>query len=547
MAWSETQPMFLQELKHDIATDEYWKQQLQDCELGNNQNPHISSKDQLLFWKGRLVIPQQSPLISKILEAYHCSPIGGHSGIARTISRVKAEFYWPKMKEQIHKFVQHCSICQQAKYAAVQPAGLLQPLPIPSQIWEDISMDFITGLPVSKGFTVILVIVDRLSKYAHFQPLKADYTSTQVADLFCNTVVGLHGMPKSIVSDRDKTFTSKFWQQLFKLQGTTLAMSTAYHPQSDGQTEAVNKALELYLRCFTSQSPKNWVNFLPWAEYWYNTSFHHSIGMTPFKVVYGRDPPGLLRYQPSPSDNPSVKDSLLARDALLNKLKENLFRAQQYMKHQADKKRIEKHFQIGDKVWVKLKPYRQHSVQLRQNQKLSMRYFGPFTILAKIGSVAYKLLLPVNAKIHPIFHVSQLKEFKGDDTATTIPLPLLIDEEGIMLQPLQVLNRRTILKGEQLIPQVLVQWSGQEVSEATWENAEDMSHLYPNFNLEVKVIFNGGSIVMDPEENIPLQAENDELVIEEGHVAAFPENALLRRSICTKRTNTRLRDFVQGK
>nr|KYP65393.1 hypothetical protein KK1_011626 [Cajanus cajan] len=269
--------------------------------------------------------------------------------------------------------------------------------------------------------------------------------------------------------------------------------------------------------------------------------------MTPFKVVYGRDPPGLLRYQPSPSDNQSVKDSLLARDALLNKLKENLFRAQQYMKHQADKKRIEKHFQIGDKVWVKLKPYRQHSVQLRQNQKLSMRYFGPFTILAKIGSVAYKLLLPVNAKIHPIFHVSQLKEFKGDDTATTIPFPLLIDEEGIMLQPLQVLNRRTILKGEQLIPQVLVQWSGQEVSEATWENAEDMSHLYPNFNLEDKVIFNGGSIVMGPEENIPLQAENDKLVIEEGHVAAFPENALLRRSTRTKMTNTRLGDFVQGK
>lgn len=150
-------------------------------------------------------------------------------------------------------------------------------------------MDFITGLPSSNGFIVILVVIDRLSKYGHFSPLKTDYSSKSVAKDFVKTVVKLHGIPKTIVSDRDKVFLSHFWQQLFKLIGTSLHMSTAYHPHSDSQSEYLNKCLEMYLRCFTYDSPKDWARLLPWAEYWYNTSYHHSCGMTPFKIVYVRD------------------------------------------------------------------------------------------------------------------------------------------------------------------------------------------------------------------------------------------------------------------
>jgi len=221
------------------------------------------------------------------------------------------------MHHGIKLFVQQCLICQQAKMATTLPAGLLQPLPIPDQIWEELAMDFITGLPISYGFTVIYVVVDRLSKAAHFMPLKQDFTSKLVAEIFFKNVVKLHGLPKSIVSDRDKVFTSQFWKFLWQFSGTTLKMSSTYHPQSDGQSEILNKFLELYLRCFTFDAPREWSKMLAWAEYWYNTTYHTSTGMTPFRVVYGREPPKILKYVPQDNDPLSVQEQLISRDAIL--------------------------------------------------------------------------------------------------------------------------------------------------------------------------------------------------------------------------------------
>jgi len=258
-----------------------------------NHKHGFSWQQGILLHKGRLVLSASSPLIPLILEEFHASPTGGHSGFLRTYKRVVGNLYWVGMKKRVQEFVKQCDICQRQKYAATSPVGLLQPLPIPDCVWEDISLDFITGLPKSKGFDVVFVVVDRLSKYEHFIPLKHPYTARKVAEIFAKEIVRLHGIPNSIVSDRDPLFMSLFWQELFRIQGIVLKMISSYHPETDGQIEVVNRCLETYLRCFVLEQPKYWVDWIPWVELWYNTTFHVTTGKTPFEVVYGRH---LLRW-----------------------------------------------------------------------------------------------------------------------------------------------------------------------------------------------------------------------------------------------------------
>ncbi|CAJ2644149.1 unnamed protein product [Trifolium pratense] len=211
---------------------------------------HYEILDGLLFVKGKLFVPANSPFKQALLEEFHSSPVGGHSGIHRTFGRLQENVFWHGMRKDVTEFVRACGVCQQTKPATHSPYGLLQPLPIPERVWEDISLDFIVGLPSYQTHSVILVVVDRLSKAAHFGTLPTQFTAVRVAELFASMVCKLHGMPRSIVSDRDAIFLSQFWKELFRLSETKLRMSSAYHPQSDGQTEIVSKVLQQYLRCF---------------------------------------------------------------------------------------------------------------------------------------------------------------------------------------------------------------------------------------------------------------------------------------------------------
>lgn len=284
-----------EELRQLAQTDPYLLR-IGKAATANPGKPY-AWKDGLLCYNNRIVIPPTSHLVKQLLYEHHKKTMGGHSGILRTFKRLSRQFYWPSMHRVVLEYVSSCDTCQRAKTQTMSPARLLQPLPVPDQVWEDISLDFVDGLPRSNGHSSILVVVDRPSKGAHIFPLTHPYTASQVAKHFVDMVVRLHGIPRSIVSDRDAIFLSNFWSELWKLSGTKLRRSTAYHPQSDGQTEVVNRCIEQYLRCFVQSRPKQWSVFLPWAECWCNTTFHVSTGMSPFEALYGHKPPLMPRYE----------------------------------------------------------------------------------------------------------------------------------------------------------------------------------------------------------------------------------------------------------
>jgi hypothetical protein len=218
-----------------------------------------------------------------ILLSLHDSGVGGHSGILGTYQRIKSLFSWPKMKEDIMKYVRQCSVCQQAKAEHIRIPGLLNPLPIPTEAWNTINLDFVEGLPKSGSYNCILVVIDKYTKYGHFLPLSHPYSALTVAQKFVDNIYRLHGLPSVIISDRDPVFTSKLWQELFRLSDTKMNMSSAHHPQTDGQTERLNQCLETYLRCMSSACPTKWCKWLSLAEYWYNTTFHSALNKSHLK------------------------------------------------------------------------------------------------------------------------------------------------------------------------------------------------------------------------------------------------------------------------
>ena len=471
---------WLEQLRTSYAIDPKLQQIIKNLEQGSLASQNYKQRDGLLFYKGRLYIPASKELREQILYLLHSSPQGGHSGFHKTLHRAKSEFYWEGMRKEVRRFIKECDICQQNKSENIHPAGLLQPLPIPTKVWTDISLDFIEGLPNSESYSVIMVVVDRLSKYAHFIPISHPYTASKIAQVFLANIFKLHGLPNSIVTDRDPTFTSTFWKELFKLQGTTLKFSSAYHPQTDGQTEIVNKMVEQYLRCFSGDKPKGWVKWLPLAEWWYNTNIHASTKLSPFESVYGYPPPKLIPYTPGTTQLQEVENTLKTRDEIIRILRTNLQLAQDRMKKFADIKRTARSFNIGDLVYLRLQPYKQQSVVQRRNLKLSPRFYGPYRVLEKIGTVAYRLELPPEAKIHPVFHVSCLKEKLGERHQLVVTLPPA-DKDGVIRpEPEEILHRRLKKKKNHAVTEVLVKWKGLGEDEASWVEYSTLVNEFPD-------------------------------------------------------------------
>ena len=439
--------------------------------------------------RGRIWLPSDCTFIKALLTKFHQTPTGGHMGFRKTLNRIAENFTWQTMSNDIHKFVAQSVDCQLVKYEPAKPRGLLCPLPVPGQPWEDLSMDFIVGLPTYRGNTCILVIIDRYSKGLHLGMLPSCHTAQTVAQLFMELVGKLHDMPRSIISDRDPLFIRKFWQALFRLSGTKLRMSFAYHPQTDGQTEVANRIIEQYLRAFVHRKPNSWGRFLLWVEWSYNTSTHSSTGMTPFEVTFGQKPPTLPQCVSGTTTLDTVDDLLSQREAVFTLLRQKLLKAQTWMKAIANGHRRDHEFQIGEWVLVRLRPYRQTTASGAVHSKLARRFYGPFQVTEKMGPVAYKLALPEHSRIHPVFHCSNLKPFWGSaplDVAAELPQSV-VDNQPVST-PLAILAHKTIPSKSGPKHLVLVKWKGLDLDKTSWE---EWTVLQAMHHLEDKVVFEG--------------------------------------------------------
>lgn len=309
-----------------------------------------------------------------------------------------------------------------------------------------------------------------------------------MARVFFAEIVCLHGVPSSIVSDRDPVFTSSFWCELFKLAGVKLQMTSAFHPQSDGQSEATNKIIAMYLRCLTGDRPRNWLEWLPWAEFCYNT-FTSSPSRHP---LFSRCMVGPLpRFVPGEARLPAVDKALKARDEFLVEVRDRLEQAQQHYKAVYDRHHRPLQFVPGQWVWLRLLHRPVASLQLKGRGKLGPKYFGPFRVLERIGDVAYRLELPASARIHDVFHVGLLKTFHGAPPSEPPPLPLL-QHGRVVVAPEAVLKGR-LARGRRV---VLVRWCNATPAEASWEDLDEFRAQFPEFQVEDDLFLQGGRDVM---------------------------------------------------
>jgi transposase InsO family protein len=351
-------------LKEMYQDDADFKDAYAACEnpVANNRSQWLDYmlQEGLLFKNNKLCIPKCS-MRENLIKEKHSGGLSGHFGQDKTFSQVNDFYFWPGMQNQVKKFVEKCRICQHAKGRS-QNTGLYQPLPIPSRPWDAVSMDFVLGFPrTQRGNDSIYVVVDRFSKMAHFIACTKTSDATNIANMFFREVVRLHGLPKSIVSDRDTRFVGHFWRTLWKNLGTNLSFSSTYHPQTDGKTEVVNKSLGNILRSFVNENPKQWDHMLAQAEFSYNDSPNRSTGMSPFQILYGMHPRGVYELRNlGKQELRSVdgEDFAVSMQELQEKVKQKLQERNHQYKQREDMRRRPVDFEVGELVMAYLRKER---------------------------------------------------------------------------------------------------------------------------------------------------------------------------------------------
>jgi hypothetical protein len=451
----------------------------------------------------RVYIPNDDDIKKRLLSECHNIPLAAHCGISKMYERLKRRWYWPKMKRDVEVYCNSCLQCQQNKISTQQPMGLLQPLPIPERRWQQVTMDLIVKLPkTKKGNDSIAVFVDKLTKMVHYVATIEQINAPRLAKLFMDNVVRLHGIPDSIVSDRDPRMTSRFWKELWKLLGTKLKMSTAHHPQTDGQTERQNRVLEEALRAYVTPMHNDWDEHLAALEFAHNSSIATSTGKTPFELNYGETPKLPIERLIVNTRVASVESILQCIKNDVEQARINLQVAQERQQRYANEHRRDHEFEVGDQVLLS-------TVNLRklipeQSRKLRARYVGPYFIIKRVGKVAYELSLPSEFdRAHPVFHVSLLKKYvfdprfddndeqvtdSDDELERKHDIPVNDSEEKIQEAKQDdivesILTRRSVgtdaRRGIAGRIQVLVKWLNQPECDATWEDIDYIERIAP--------------------------------------------------------------------
>ena len=451
-----------------------WNAPLEKNDAGVEQVIWQRDDAGLLRHKGAIYVPRDEAIRAEILKIHHDAPHAGHLGVARTLELTRRKYFWPDMAKQIKEYVKSCAICQRTKVRRHQQYGQSQALPVPTAPWKHLSMDMIVGLPICKGkhggvFDSILVIVDRFTKMVVYIAIRASLDASLLADIFFEKIILRFGVPNSIVSDRGSIFTSSFWTTLTSCLHIKRRLSTAFHPQTDGQTERQNQTLEQYLRCYINFRQDNWVDHLPMAEYVYNNSLHAATKLTPFFSLMGYDPSFEINAETdipegeAPLATERVKEIIAHREEAVVRLQEARASQERYV----NAKHLPIQFRKGDKVMLKSQNIRTR----RPSKKLDDKFLGPFEVDEPVGKQSYRLVLPEKyGRIHPVFHVSLLEPFVRRACETT-PEPEDIDG-GKEWQVEQILEQRK--RNSRF--EYLVRWQGFSPAEDSWQPVKNLTN-----------------------------------------------------------------------
>ena len=410
--------------------------------------------------RNRLFVPVS--VRSQVIHWAHTSMLTCHPGVKRTTFMIKQRFWWQAMRKQVAEYVAACTVCARNKTSTEAQMGLLQPLPVPHRPWSHVSMDFVTGLPISEGNTTVLTVVDRFSKMAHFIALSKLPSAKETAEVMLRHVFRIHGFPRDIVSDRGPQFISRFWKEFCHLLGATVSLSSGYHPQSNGQSERINQELETCLRCLVSQNQASWSKHLMWVEYAHNTLPTSATGLTPFQCVHGYQPP-LFPANEAEVTVPSAHAMVRRFRRIWAGARRALLRSASQMKEVVDRRRRPAPpYRPGQRVWLATKNLPLHVM----SRKLAPRFVGPFPISKMINPVSVQLRLPRLLKVHPTFHVGKIKPVRESSlvTASKPPPPPQMVEGGPVYAVKRLLAVRKRGRGRQF----LVDWDGYGLEERTW-------------------------------------------------------------------------------